>query len=136
MARHLILAQTAEMASGPVRFALKRSGVHDSIIQSRRMAEKCSWIAFQAHPTQFNKKEDHHPDFHGVFVCQMSRREPEQLLHEVLANRKLVLVQITVTKSVKPEDDWGMNERLKSQMDEQGYGLSLIKIHTGAVPYD
>ncbi len=100
------------------------------------MSEKCNWISFQAHPTQFNKKEDHHPDFHGVFVCQMARREPEQLLREVLGNHKLVLVQVTGSKSVKLDDDWGMNERLKSQIAEQGYGISLTKIHTGAVPYD
>lgn len=100
------------------------------------MADKCNWITFQAHPTQFNKKEDHHPDFHGVFVCQTARREPEQLLAEVLRNQKLVLVQITGSKLVKQDDDWGMNERLKSQIDQQGYGVSLTKIHQGLVPFD
>jgi hypothetical protein len=29
-----------------------------------------------------------------------------------------------------------MNERLKAQIDEQGYGFTLTKIHRGAVPYD
>ena len=110
--------------------------VHLPIIQSLRMVEKCNWISFQAHPTQFNKKEDHHPDFHGVFVCQASRRDPEQLLGEVLGNRKLVLVQVTGFKMAKLDDDWGMNERLKGQMDAQGYGLSLTKIQTGLVPFD
>lgn len=100
------------------------------------MSEKCNWIVFQAHPTQFNKKEDHHPDFRGVFVCQTLRREPEQLLREVLGNQKLVLVQITGSKAAKRSDDWGMNERLKAQLDQQGYGIALTKIQQGKVPFD
>jgi len=34
------------------------------------------------------------------------------------------------------KDDWGMNERLKAQVDEQGFGLSLTKIHHGRAPQD
>ena len=100
------------------------------------MAEKCNWISFQAHATQFNKKEDHHPDFFGAFVCPASRPEPEQLLGELLRNRKLFLVQISGSKSVDKASDWGMHERLKAQIDDQGYGLSLMKIQQAVVPFD
>jgi hypothetical protein len=100
------------------------------------MPEKCNWIVFQAHATQFNKKEDHHPDFFGTFVCPALRREPEQLLGEVLSNQKLFLVQINSTKSVDKDADWGMNERLKAQIDDQGFGLSMTKIQQGVVPFD
>jgi hypothetical protein len=96
------------------------------------MAEKCSWIVFQAHPRRFEETEDEHPDFFGVFVVPASRREPEMLLGEVLTNRKLFLAQVTDVKLVIQTDDWGMNERLKSQMNEQGYGMSLTKIHGSA----
>ena len=96
------------------------------------MSEKCNWIVFQAHPTRFEETEDEHPDFFGVFVCPASRRDPEQLLGEVLSNRKLFLAFITNSKSVIRSDDWGMNERLKSQIDEQGFGMSLTKIHGSA----
>ena len=96
------------------------------------MAEVCNWITFQAHPRRFEETEDEHPDFFGVFVCPVSRREPEQLLGEVLSNRKLFLAQMTDSRSVKKADDWGMNERLKTQIDDQGYGISLMKIHGSA----
>jgi hypothetical protein len=96
------------------------------------MAEKCNWITFQAHTNRYNADEDDHPDFFGVFVCPMLRREPEQLLGEVLSNRKLFLVQISDTRAVSRDDDWGMNERLKAQMDEQGFGFALTKIHGSA----
>jgi hypothetical protein len=117
------------MASDPAR---KRIGLRGESIQSRRMAEKCNWIVFQAHPRRFEETEDEHPDFFGVFVVPASRREPEMLLGEVLTNRKLFLAQITGSKSVPLTDDWGMNERLKAQMNEQGYGMSLTKIHGSA----
>jgi len=96
------------------------------------MAEKCNWITFQAHSRRFEETEDEHPDFFGVFVCPELRREPELLLGEVLSNRRLFLAQVTDTRSVKKADDWGMNERLKTQMDEQGYGMALTKIHGSA----
>jgi len=96
------------------------------------MAEACNWITFQAHPTRFEESEDDHPDFFGVFVCPGSRREPEQLLGEVLSNRKLFLAQISDTRFVPTSDDWGMNERLKGQLDVEGYGISLTKIHGSA----
>lgn len=96
------------------------------------MAEKCNWIVFQAHPRRFEETEDEHPDFFGVFVCPTSRRDPELLLGEVLSNRKLFLAQITDVRLVAETDDWGMNERLKTQMNEQGYGISLTKIHGSA----
>jgi len=100
------------------------------------MAEKCTWIVFHAHPTRFVKKDDHHPDFFGIFVCPTSRRDPEQLLGELLSNRKLLLVEIDL-QQLKPKDaDWGMNERLKAQMDEQGFGLALTKMQRQAVPLD
>jgi len=96
------------------------------------MSDKCNWIVFQAHPRRFEETEDEHPDFFGVFVCPDSRREPELLLGEVLSNRKLFLAQITDTRSVAQSDDWGMNERLKAQVGEQGYGIALTKIHGSA----
>lgn len=100
------------------------------------MPEKCLWIVFHAHPTRFEKSRDHHPDFLGVFVCAASRREPEQLLGEVLANRKLFLAEIR-SHQLKPKaEDWGMNERLKTQFEEEGFGLSLTKMHHLAVPLD
>jgi hypothetical protein len=93
------------------------------------MPEKCNWITFQAHRTRYDESEDEHPDFFGVFVCPASRNEPEQLLGEVLSNRNLFLAQITGSRSVKQADDWGMNERLKSQMADHGFAISLTKIH-------
>jgi len=100
------------------------------------MADMCTWIVFHAHPTRFVKEEDHHPDFFGVFVCPTSRREPEQLLGELLSNRKLVLVEIGNNQLKSRAADWGMNERLKAQMDEQGFGLALTKMQRQAVPLD
>jgi hypothetical protein len=91
------------------------------------MAEMYTWITFHAHPTQFVQEEDFHPDFFGTFVCPLLRPEPEQLLKEILGNRKLSLIEIRNTQKKSGTDDWGMNERLKKQMDE-GYGLSLVKL--------
>jgi hypothetical protein len=93
------------------------------------MSEACTWIVFRAHPTRFTESEDEHPDFFGVFVCPMSRREPELLLGEILSNRKLFLARIDESRSVDPKADWGVNERLKAQVEEQGYGISLTKVH-------
>jgi hypothetical protein len=90
------------------------------------MAEMYTWILFHAHPTQFVEQEDFHPDFFGTFVCPVSRPEPEQLLKEILGNRKLTLIDIRSIQKKSSADDWGMNERLKSQLEE-GYGMSLIK---------
>jgi hypothetical protein len=98
------------------------------------MVDMCIWMVFQAHPTRFAESEDEHPDFFGVFVCQASRREPELLLGEILGNRKLFLTEIRETRSVAMAADWGMNERLKTEVNEHGYGLSLTKIQQGTIP--
>jgi hypothetical protein len=100
------------------------------------MAEICIWIVFQAHPSQLTDKKDQHPDFFGHFICPSSRRDPEELLAEVLSNRKLFLAQITSRRTIAKAADWGMQEQLKTQVDEQGYGLSLTKVHRGLVPFD
>jgi hypothetical protein len=100
------------------------------------MSEQCTWIVFNAHPSKFVKAEDEHPDFFGIFVCPVSRREPELLLEEILTNRKLFVTEIKDHKSVKKSADWGVNERLKSQVDEQGYGMALTKVHQGLIPPD
>jgi hypothetical protein len=92
------------------------------------MAEKVTWIAFRAHPTGFIPEDDFHPDFFGTFVSPVSRREPEQLLKEVLGNRKLSLIDIRATQLKSKADDWGMNERLKGQLDDYGYGIVLVKM--------
>jgi hypothetical protein len=93
------------------------------------MAEMLTWIVFRAHPVQFIREEDFHPDFFGNFVCPASRSEPELLLKEVLANQKLSLIDITSTRLKSKADEWGMNERLKGPLEEQGYGISLVKMH-------
>jgi hypothetical protein len=90
------------------------------------MAEMVTWIVFHAHPSQFVEEEDFHPDFFGTFVCPALRPEPEQLLKEVLGNRKLTLIDIRSIQKKSIIDDWGMNERLKKQLDE-GYAMSLVK---------
>ena len=95
------------------------------------MAETCNWIVFHAHPTRMGEEEDEHPDFYGVFVCPASRREPEVLLEEVLVNRKLFLAQIVEHRALKLDIDWGMNERLKAQVEQAGFGLSLTKLERG-----
>ena len=92
------------------------------------MAEMYTWILFHAHPAQFVEEEGFHPDFFGTFICPALRSEPEQLLKEVLNNRKLSLIDIRSTQKKSIVDDWGMNERLKSQLEE-GYGMSLVKMH-------
>ena len=93
------------------------------------MAEKVTWIVFHAHPTRFIEEEDFHPDFLGTFVSPASRPEPEQLLKEVLGNRELSLIDITGTQLKSRADDWGMHERLRRQLDDQGFGISLVKMH-------
>ena len=98
------------------------------------MSETYTWIVFSAHPSPFSEKEDDHPDFFGIFVCPVSRRDPEQLLDEVLRNRKLFLARINDQKTVKKSADWGMNERLKSEVEEHGYGMSVTKVHQGLIP--
>jgi hypothetical protein len=100
------------------------------------MAESFNWFTFQAHPTRIADLEEEHPEMFGTFVCPASRREPEELLVEVLRNRNLFLSQVTGRKKVTANDDWGMSERLKPHMEQQGYGLSLIKVQPGAIPYD
>lgn len=98
--------------------------------------EKCTWLTFHAHPTAFIQEEDFHPDFFGTFVCPELRTEPEQLLKEVLTNQKLSLIEVRGKQVKLREDDWGMNERLKKQIDQQGYGISLIKMHARPVEVD
>ena len=93
------------------------------------MADKVTWITFRAHPVGFDiDDEDFHPDFFGTFVCPMSRQEPEVLLKEVLSNQNMAFIDIRSTQLKATGDAWGMNERLKRPLDEQGYGMSLIKV--------
>jgi hypothetical protein len=92
------------------------------------MAEKCTWIVFRAHPSGFVQDEDFHPDFFGTFVCPASRSEPELLLKEVLGNQKLSLIDIGSTQLKSPTDEWGLNERLKRPLEEQGFGIALVKV--------
>ena len=94
------------------------------------MSEKCDWIVFRAHPGEFVKKRDHHPDFSGIFVCPLLRTEPEQLLKELLANKKLLLTEVISTELKALHLDWGRNERLKAQMSLEGFGLALTKMHS------
>ena len=100
------------------------------------MPEMCTWIAFHAHPTRFERSRDNHPDFFGVFVCPVLRGEPEQLLKELLTNRKLFLTTIGDTQQKSKSADWGLNERLKAQLELEGFGLSLTKMHTRVIPID
>ena len=93
------------------------------------MTEKFTWIVFRAHPTRMVQDEDFHPDFFGTFVCPASRREPEALLKEVLGNQELSLIDVSSTQLKSKSDEWGMNERLKGPLDQQGYGISLVKVH-------
>jgi hypothetical protein len=92
------------------------------------MADKITWIVFRAHPQGFDEDEDFHPDFFGTFVCPASRSRPEDLLKEVLGNQKLSLIDIGSTQLKSKADEWGMNERLKRPLDEQGFGISLVKV--------
>jgi hypothetical protein len=92
------------------------------------MTEKITWITFHAHPTQLVEEEDFHPDFFGVFVVPVSRSEPQSLLKEVLGNRKLSLIDISNTQLKSKADDWGINERLKGQIDDHGFGINLVKM--------
>lgn len=100
------------------------------------MAEAFNWFDFKAHPTRIEDPEEEHPAFFGVFICPKSRREPEVLLVEVLGNQKLFLAEITNKRVISDADDWGMRERLKPQIVQQGYALSVLKIQTGAIPAD
>jgi hypothetical protein len=93
------------------------------------MMEKYTWIVFHAHPTRMVQEEDFHPDFFGTFVCPSSRSAPEELLKELLRNRELSLIDIRSTQLKSKADEWGMNERLKGPLDEQGYAISLVKMH-------
>jgi hypothetical protein len=100
------------------------------------MSDVCTWIVFHAHPGKFVASEDGHPDFFGIFVCPVSRREPESLLEEILTNRKLFLTRINDQKPVKKSADWGVNERLKGEVEEHGYGMALTKVYQGLIPPD
>ncbi len=100
------------------------------------MADLCTWITFQAHPTPKVEKEDDHPEFFGIFVCPLDRSEPEQLLKELLRNRMLFLTEITGQKKMAEKDDWGMHERLKGQLHQQGYAVSLTKMHARTLPLE
>jgi hypothetical protein len=66
----------------------------------------------------------------------VSRREAEELLLEVLTIRKVFLVQITDRRRVKRDAFWGMNERLKQQIDELGYGIALTKVKPRTAAYE
>jgi hypothetical protein len=92
------------------------------------MADMITWIVFRAHPQGFDEEEDFHPDFFGTFVCPVSRPRPEELLKEVLGNQKLSLIEIGSTQLKSKAEDWGMNERLKRPLEDQGYGMSLVKV--------
>ena len=91
------------------------------------MAEPCNWIIFYAHPTRL-AEEDEHPEFYGVFICPVSRRDPEVLMEEVLVNRKLFLAQIVEQRVTTVDREWGINERLKAEVERSGYGLSVTKL--------
>jgi len=52
----------------------------------------------------------------------------------VLGNRKLTLIDREDARLKSKSADWGLHERLKIEMDEQGYGISLIKMNM--VPVD
>jgi hypothetical protein len=93
------------------------------------MAEMYTWIVFHAHPTAFIKEEDFHPDYFGTFVCPALRTEPESLLAELLGNQKLSMTNLNSKQLKSKALDWGLNERLKKQVDDHGYGLNLIKMH-------
>jgi hypothetical protein len=97
------------------------------------MPEKVTWITFRAHPAGFDSDdEDFHPDFFGTFVCPTSRSRPEELLKEILGNQNMALIDIRNTQLKSKDDPWGMNERLRGPLEEQGYGLALIKVQVVA----
>jgi aspartokinase len=96
------------------------------------MADLCTWITFRAHPLGFDEDEDFHPDFFGTFVCPESREEPESLLKEVLANQNLALIDIRSKQRKSKGDVWGMNERLKRPLEDQGFGIALVKVQAPA----
>jgi hypothetical protein len=100
------------------------------------MAERCNWILFYAHPQRFDKDEDVQPDFYGVFVYPLDRREPEALLEEMLSNRSLYLARIVEQRRMKLDDGWGLNEKLKVPYAKEGLVLSLMQIKHGALPRD
>lgn len=91
------------------------------------MAEKFTWIVFRAHPSRLNEGSDSSPDFFGTFVCPVSRSEPEELLRELLSTRGLFLVHITNTEMKKETDYWGLYERLRTEVAQQGYGIALMR---------
>jgi hypothetical protein len=100
------------------------------------MSELCNWFNFQAHQRRYDPEEETQPDFFGTFICPVSRKEPEELLGEVLTIRKVFLVQVTERRRVKRDAFWGMNERLKQQIDELGYGISLTKVQPRTAAYE
>src|SRR5476651_2539567 len=93
------------------------------------MAEMYTWIVFHAHPTAFIQEEDFHPDYFGTFAVPAERTEPELLLKELLGNQKLSMTNLNSKQLKSKSLDWGLNERLKKEVDDQGYGLNLIKMH-------
>jgi hypothetical protein len=100
------------------------------------MAEMYTWIVFHAHPTAFIKEEDFHPDYFGTFVCPALRTEPELLLKELLGNQQLSMTNLNSKQLKSKVLDWGLNERLKKDVDNHGYGLNLIKMHARPVEVD
>ena len=97
------------------------------LFYSPRMPEKFTWIVFRAHPSRIDAEEDAQPDFFGNFVCPVSRTGAEDLLHELLKNRGLHLIHITNSVLKRGEEDWGVHERLKAEVERQGYGIALTK---------
>jgi hypothetical protein len=98
------------------------------------MAGACNWILFYAHPHRINQDDEVRPDYYGVFVYPMDRREPEGLLQELLSNRSLYLARIVEQRRMKLDDGWGLNEKLKAVFVKEGLALSLMQIKHGVLP--
>ncbi|MEJ0000175.1 MAG: hypothetical protein WDO13_14010 [Verrucomicrobiota bacterium] len=100
------------------------------------MAERVRWISFRAHPSRLREDDDQAPDYFGIFVCPLARSAPEELLGELLGNRSLFLAQVDSSRPEKAEEPWGLHERLKVQVQRQGYGLALTKVQRGPASMD
>jgi hypothetical protein len=97
--------------------------------QAGRMDDKCIWVVFQAQPTLSPEGEFLHPNHYGTFACKASQPDPLHLLDAELAALNLVRFDQGPNLEMSMDKDWGLSEPLKAQIEQRGFGLSLVKMH-------
>lgn len=93
------------------------------------MAETYTLLRFSALPVESVESELVDYPYYGVFLCSGDHPDALQFLDDILARKSLRRNQTGEFQLIPKTQSLGGNEDLRVEAEEQGYGLSLVKMH-------